>query len=709
MAMVSVLGGVFSLLKRAPWRHIIAVGLAASGVAYLFLGRSTTQRLAAVNIRDEAGRFLDDQARNNPALADELARLRMSHGDLAVASKLKMDADVAARKLNVPPLAEQLARHEPIHEITLIGLATSTGMRVDDPVFEEFLTNYDQAIRLMPDSAARADILSQLEQVARSPEDWRVVRQGFDTLLVWHATRQVPALWEFYKAEHDWLAEPLMECALLEAAAADETLAVDENASGGARVCALLAAVQNHRDLVQQARDVMPEELGLVLHVFEGYGDVLELAQGRYGLPLDETLEVIYANPGSLDSLGKEAGTGHAGVEQQAALLDTIYKSNSNIWKHARTTPLALQLFLDAPTSADKILEDFGDNPGFLLQFYEAYRERNGETEGGEHGDPVFANAAASLAKFGDLAAITLFEYRDNPYFRDALGNKDIGPRIVPFVARFPDKLTAASKDPGYVNKHFDGEGKAIDDERWWEALPGGSIAKVAKNWGSGYPCDWSELGWAAFDVVDVGLIFFTAGTSKVITGGAKAGIKTTGKLAGRSLDRMVRMQAKGKRVLSAFGHTAASADDVARVTRVAAKPSMLRSFGQSLKSGMGKFSRSIESRADYLAKRTGRLGGKAHATNWRRLGYALALFKVYARKDALDKAPEQIGETLAGLVTEALQVAGEMLAGAAREFANRAGLSVPVPIVHAVIVGCLFAAAFVSWRLLRPKHVNRF
>jgi hypothetical protein len=72
-----------------------------------------------------------------------------------------------------------------------------------------------------------------------------------------------------------------------------------------------------------------------------------------------------------------------------------------------------------------------------------------------------------------------------------------------------------------------------------------------------------------------------------------------------------------------------------------------------------------------------------------------------------LAKAPEQIGETFADLTSQAVQIPGEVLAGIARGLAKQVGLDLPVPLMHIGIVASLLLTAFLSWYMLRPKHVN--
>lgn len=698
-------------LKAAPWRIIVVFFLLASAAGYGLWGWEVSKRTASIGAKSEAQRFLDEQVKKNPVMADKISRLRSDYGEVALATKLRLDAKLAGDNSFNAPLAIQLERNEPIHEAVLINLVQSTGMRPGDPDLETFLISYDSAIRMIPDPEQRVATLSSLKEVSQSPADWQLVRAGYPALLAWQATRETPELWALYKQENDWLAELILQRITLEANFSSN-MEMEKLFNPDDRIRELLAVASHHKTLLRTVYDTSPEQAVLAYHIFELYGDTLSIATSRYGLPLIETLDVIYANPDILEDYAASKGQYTDTGELQAAFLNDIYKQNHSVWLYARTTPLALQLFLDARQNANAVLERYGDNEGFLLQLYGSYSDEGQE-------NALLLNAVAALAEYEDVAAILLFDYRDNMAFKNALVHPEIGARIIPYAARFPKTITEASNDPGYVNKYFDEQGRLKDPDRWWEALPGGSVAKVVSNKLQGYPCDWSELGWAVFDAVDVGLMVCTLGTSKVVTtagktavkGGARAAsvalrgaddVVRTGKKLTGTLTRKVLAQAdsgKGIKQLFPFLRGAATKSD--DVVRAASKTS---------RGTLGNAADWIRRSGDDLAEKIGRSASPENIKKWKLLGYGLAFVKAYARRDLLKKAPEQFGENVADFLTLLATAPGKALASAFQEMIQNTGIGlqgIPVPLVHIGIVLALLFAAGVVWRLTRSKHVN--
>ncbi len=699
-------------LKKLPWRTIVVAGLVVCAAGYGLWGWEFSKRTASIGAKSEAQRFLDDQVKKNPVMADKVSQLRSEYGEVALATKLRLDAKLAEENIYNEPLAIQLERNAPIHEAVLINLVQATGMRPGDPDLDLFLTSYDSAIRMIPDPEQRVATLSSLKEVSQSPADWQLVRTGYHALLAWRATRETPELWALYKQENDWLADILLQRIALEVSFGSE-MEIQESFNPDDRIRELLTVASHHKNMLKTVYDTSPEQAILAYHIFELYGDTLSIATERYGLPLLETLDVIYANPDTLQDYAVAKGQYTDAGELQAAFLNDVYKQNQSVWLYARTTPLALQLFLDARQNANAVLERYGDNEGFLLQLYESYRDEGEE-------NALLLNAIAALAEYEDVAAVLLFDYRDNMAFKNALVHPEIGSRIIPYAARFPETITEASNDPGYVNKYFDEQGRLKDPDRWWEALPGGSVAKVAANMAKGYPCSWSELGWAAFDTVDVGLMIFTLGTSKVVTTAGKTAVKGSARVASAALrgaDTVVKSGKKlpgaltrkilaqadsGKGIKQLFPFlrgTATKSDDLVKAATKTSKGTLL-----------GDAANWVKSSGDDLAEKIGRSASPENIKKWRLLGYGLAFVKVYTRRDLLKKAPEQLGENVADVFTWLATAPGKVLASAFQEMLQNTGIGLqgfPVPLVHIVIVLALLSAAGVVWRLTRPKHVN--
>jgi hypothetical protein len=656
---------------------MVAASFLVAATTYGLFGWDYSKRAAAIGARSEAERLIEEKARNNPTLANDLARLRQDYGDVALATKLALDARQATESLALTPLTEQLKRKEPVHEAILVNLVQTTGMNPGDPALETFLAGYDTAIRILPNAAQRKDVLASLRESSRSPDDWSFVRRGYDALLVWRATRRDPALWQLYKRDYAWLSGMIPARTVREAetvSGSDGDISVDVLEH---RIRALLGVAARHGDLLERLYSESPEQAILAYHVIETYGDTLEITTKRYGLPLLETTEVIYANPEVLNTYWATHGGGRERAEFQAALLSGVYKEHPSVWTYARATPLALQLYLDAPQHAEVVLERYGSNPGFLLEIYDTY---------GPHATTddtvLLVNVIASLAQYKDVAARLLFDYRDNREFRSAISNPAIGTRIVPFVARFPEMLVAVNVDPRYVDKYFYADGRLKDADQWWEAVPGGSILKLAANLKNGYPCDWGEVGWAVFDVADVGLMVFTAGTAEAVTSGIKGAVKGGARVAAGILKASQGV----RKVIPGIGGKEAARIDL----REAAK--------------------GITKAGDDLALRIAPASAPEWLPTWKRIGYALMATKLYARGSLVAEAPRQIGESLAGVAIEIASAPGKVLVGISKEMLQRSGArleSLPAPLVHVLLVLGLLGLAHMSWRRLRTHHAK--
>lgn len=695
---------MLGLLKRAPWPSMVCVALIIGALAYLIFGWSWSQRAAAVGAESQVTRFLEAHAEQNPELAHELTKLRRTYGDAAVATKLKLDERAAREALDIKTLQDQLQTGEPLYEIELTRLALGIDLQQEEDTLENFLVDYDMHLRMVPDQAEIREVLDALHDATESPADWRFVWRGFGELLVWKATREQPVLWSLYTREFDWLSDLIGARLMLEIdleSIYESDFSVDDILR---RIRELLMVAEAYGDLLEVLYNKAPEQAMLAYHVIEVYGDALTITTSRYGVPLDEAVAVLFANPGVLETLVQEVGKGKDPAELQASFLNEVRSRHPNVWTHAAVTVMALQLFHDAPVHAEEVLTRFGSNPSFIDQLYETYGP-----------DTVNGNAkllrvvAAALAKYGDVAAYVLYEKRNNQAFRTALVDPDIGIRIVPYAARFPDKLGQVLEDPGWIDKYFEEDGRLRDAERWWEALPGGSLAKVASNWVNGYPCDWSEMGWAVFEVVDVGLMFATVGTSKVMTSSAKTTVKVGVRVGARTADAAE----KTLSLIRRGAHTAGGAGDFSKSTNLLAKAS--RGVAESAEVTANRVKwldlDAMVKRGDEFSENISKLSQTKNMKIWKRAGYILAAGKLYARKAALAKAPEQIAQTGTDLAVETAKVPGRILAETVRQIAQEMGAGINrlfVPVVHLGIVAVLLLAAGAVRRISGPQAVEQ-
>src|SRR5208337_5198661 len=140
----------------------------------------------------------------------------------------------------------------------------------------------------------------------------------------------------------------------------------------------------------------------------------------------------------------------------------------------------------------------------------------------GYENEVVFA--AEAVSKFGDLAIYILNHYEGSKRFHEALKDNGVGPRLIPYVAKFGDQgIERLQENKGWLDKYFQLDGTPKEEE-WWTQLPGGAAINLARNWAKGYPNEWSELGWAGLDVADAALAVASLGGSEVVTETVKEG-----------------------------------------------------------------------------------------------------------------------------------------------------------------------------------------
>ncbi len=694
-------------LYRLPWRPIMSFGLILAAGAYFFLGMDFSKRAAAIGAKSELEHFLDDRSENDPALAADLARLRSEFGDLPVAAKLKLDSVSDNKNSNYAPLSSQLQRQEPLHEIRLIKLFQSSGIPLADPAFEIFLVGFDEAIRILPNPVDRIAVLESLESASKIPDDWRFVQQGYLELLVWRATRETPDLWEYYKREHEWLAALIAERCFI------DMKSMAEMGEFGAsdleqRLQSLVQAAYRHHAMIHEMYEVSPKETVNAYHVFECYGEALEITRNRFQIPLDQTVAVLFANPAVFDN-EKDGDPVAAPGEAEANFLRQV-NDKPNVWKYSQAIPMAMQLYKDVPDYAEEVLNLTGGNPIFIVQIYEAYGP-SGKSED----KTLLTNACAAIAKYDLVALKTLDQYKGNEDFRTALADSRINTRIIPFAERFPELIDEATGDPEYVNKVLDENGKFKDHEQWWEALPGGSIFKVADNWRNGYPCDWSEVGWAVYDTADIALMVATVGTSKVVTSSAKFGVKSAGRMSAHVVDDLAELPAKtikfSRQGVAVTDEVAGIGGKVVPMLKLAARSGdeIVEQGAKALPKTSGSRAGSvIRNTADDIAERIGRASDPKHLGKWRTVAFGMMAVKLYARQDLLKKAPDQMGKSLMEATAAALEIPGRVLAAAVSELLKQLGVNrFPVWPFHLFTTGALLGLAMFTFQLGRPRHVR--
>ncbi len=262
------------------------------------------------------------------------------------------------------------------------------------------------------------------------------------------------------------------------------------------------------------------------------------------GVPDSETLEIIFANQAQF-----------AQDPPSADWLVNLKKNRPAVWEAARYETLVLRLDAEVTHLSQALLKKFpgADIAAFLYTNYE---------------DEIPASASA-LEKFGDLGLYILNRYQADPRVHELLTNPEVGPRAIPFLARFGDQgFEKLDDNLAWLDRYFDESGNPKKGHGWIEGIPiVGAPANVVQHWTKGNPVSWGELGWAGLDVIDGALLVASFGASTPVTV-AKQGAKTSGRLA---IKRSTRSAAK----------SAAAKATTRSTVRSTARESFLKSFAR--------------------------------------------------------------------------------------------------------------------------------
>jgi hypothetical protein len=522
-------------------------------------GYKVTQRIADTLVRTPEGdveKITKKLEAEDPHAAAELKKIRENRDIRAVAAVLH-DAEARGGISAVRHLAERSATSGSVPaEIRLASLAVNPNLLDNATSRDNFLWAHATALQVLggdETGEAGSAYLDRLEQSARSPDSWRVAKANPMAMLV-HEYVTDPAQREYYGREQDWLDGVIVDVT---------ARAVVGDAEKGPLVSDVVRVAYENQPFFQQAAT----EQGLgsgSFFLFAEHGDVIRrLAGAAGGVPLDEVLEVVFANSDFLDRFKNDTPV------NLAARLIVVRNRKPSVWRAARKTGLALRLNEDAPHVADKLLEKFSEDDIAAL-LYSGYENE-------------VVSAAEAVLKFEDLGIYILNRYEGSKRFHQALKNNSIGPRLIPYVAKFSDQgLERLNDNKAWLDKYFQLDGTPKEEE-WWTQIPGGAAADVARNWWKGYPNEWGELGWAALDVADAVLAIGTFGGFEA----AKEAVEAGGKVA---LKRVAKGEAK-REVLQGGKRASKVAAKGAREAAKKGSKSLLR---QAVAQG-GKLARVVE------------------------------------------------------------------------------------------------------------------
>lgn len=465
-----------------------------------------------------------EQADPKAALLLQRVRDQRNAMDLAVAMRAAEHGS-SNRVSALRALGQRAANNQTPYEVQLATIARQTIDISDEQQTEAFFQAHATTCQMLTKDTSGSALryyLDLLNQAAKDPSTWRVVRDDPVALLLWPHLRSDPAAWKYYEAEREWLAEVIADLAPANA---------DESVPGSVR---LFSAEQSYAESVKVAMQYNPlpkkavQELKLGTHAFSlffAYGPIIQRAVNDLGLPLEEVLDVLFINGDSF-GLPAEEPLRAQRAEQFASELALIRKSRPKVWDAARVHPLALRLNKDVPSYADQLLEKYGANDVCVF-LYSNYEQQ-------------IVSASAALAHYGDLGFYILKTYEDDPRLKAHLADSRVGILAVPFLVRFGnagfDKL---HENTDWVQRYFNPDGTPKkDDWEWITAVPiVGAPVILVRNVAKGYPSEWSEWGWAAIDIADGALLVASFGTSagatagkQVLKEGGKAGIESLAK-----------------------------------------------------------------------------------------------------------------------------------------------------------------------------------
>ncbi|PAY16333.1 hypothetical protein CKO51_27150 [Rhodopirellula sp. SM50] len=458
--------------------------------------------------RTTANTVCDSYIQQHPLLADFIADQRNRFGEFNTAVAIE---SLEGRTLN------PAARRRSIDVRARLTSLYSKDPAGDESILWSHGTAID-ALRELPD--ATEDYLTQLEAAKQDSGYWSLVRDD-PVALTSRLLRNDKDLRGDYRENRDWYLE-MMEVLM---AMLEVKVDPDSSESGFIELDDLLRVASDVKPHLMQLvpkPGETPIEASIYFETFRQFGEAIVMAAAE-GVSPKEAAEVIVLNRDALvtgeDEINGEKIADPAGI---AARLIELYRKRPDVWKAAQRDGYVLSFDKLTPGLSQSVLEkhpDLGAASLIVTQY------------------PDLATQAASIVnEYGDLGMAVLVQYDGSEKFRELLRSADVDHRIAMVAVLKSDVgLESALENPAYIDKWIGKDGKPLEDE-WWTNVPLiGGVGKVAVNYATGVPSDWSEIGWAAWDVADVGLMVVSLGSSKIVTESAKQTAKQTAKRVGKS------------------------------------------------------------------------------------------------------------------------------------------------------------------------------
>lgn len=503
-------------------KRLAATMFAVASVFWLYNGQAIVSRSDG----SAEMAIVTNFKRDNPKAADYITRAQERFGQFNTAVAIQ-----ATDRTYLNPEAAKQA-----FDVRSRLVALYRGDRTEDP---DFLWSHGMAVDAMSDLPEEADeYLIELEKARGDLDYWSLVRSD-PVALTSKLLKTDVDLRKEYTEHRDWYIA-LTEVLVAMIGVMDDPNQAAETADF-IRLDDVFAVTRGSGSLLRQLvpnPGESPVETCIYFETFRQFGEVISLT-AKEGIPLNETVEVIVLNRDALLTDSEEHTGSPVGLPiNVAARLVNLHQTRPGVWSAAQRDGYVLTFDELVPSLAQPVLEKHGElGPASLIvtQY------------------PDLATQAAEIVqRYGQLGIAVLAQYDGSDRFRQLLKSNDVDHRIAMVaVLKADEGLEAALENPSYVDKWIGKDGDPLKDQ-WWVGVPlVGSIAKVAVNYADGVPSDWGEIGWAAWDIADIGLMVASFGSSKVLTSGAKQAVKQTAKRTGKAAAKKMSSQAAKKSLRS--------------------------------------------------------------------------------------------------------------------------------------------------------------
>jgi hypothetical protein len=523
--------------------------LLTCALAFVFWLRYGEQLISGER-QDRSAKIISEYQRQvekkHPEAANWVEQQKAMHGERALAASIDSQRGVLADFETRQLLTANATRLVSVYQ--------------RDPD-EAILWSHGTALQVAKDDFALADeLLRRLETAQAQPQIWALIRDNPMALSSDLLFESQPHR-EFYSAHQAWIDDLMMALAQsveLETAvsftAAASSMGVSPAAVDLDTVLDLAVKSHPHLKLAIPKPQSQPAESAVIFLTVLEHRDLI-VAICNQGVPPLEAVEVLLLNGDFLHSDVLASDQSKHRIDSMAARLLRVHREKKTVWDHARREPLLLHFDHLVPLYSQRLIEKYPHHgiPALVVTQYS---------------DAPVA-AAAAIDRYGELAIAVLVHYADSPRFVDLLRRGDDGYQSVMVAAIDGDVgLEKLASDPRYLRKLIGEDGNPRQAE-WWQSVPVvGGLANVARNYATDRPSDWSEIGWAAWDVGDAVLIVGSLGASKLLTEAGKQGIKATARGAGRT----AALRAGTRSGTLAAGTAARAPTALQRLSRIAAR-----------------------------------------------------------------------------------------------------------------------------------------